>query len=110
MLDQVHYLQKSNRHIKALACYEKFKLYPRDPSLQQYVDQLATSLIVKRGVVYVMHQGKPLALVPQDLKASILHHSHDSPSAGHWSSTGTLDEILQSWHWPDIEKKVELHC
>ncbi len=53
-LDQVHYLQKSDKWIKALACFLKFKLYPRDLSLQQCVDQLANASVVKQGIVYVM--------------------------------------------------------
>ncbi len=32
------------------------------------------------------------------------------PFTCHWSSTETLNKILQSWYWPGIEKEVKLHC
>ncbi len=53
-LDQVHYMQKGDKFVKALACFVKFRSYPQDPQLQQFVDRLANISVLKRGIIYVV--------------------------------------------------------
>jgi hypothetical protein len=108
--DQLYYLQKQDNEIKALVVWLKWKQEPQSPKLLEYVHRFRDIAILQRGIVFVQRKGIRLALAPQELRATLLYHSHDSPLAGHRSALRTLQKLQEFWYWPFMEAEVEAHC
>ena len=49
-------------------------------------------------------------VVPQEKKEEVLHHTHDSPAAGHLGVTRTMERIKQEFFWVGIRKDVRQYC
>jgi hypothetical protein len=108
--DQVYYLQKQDKHIKALVVAVKFKQEPRDSKLLEFVRPLIPITEIKRGIAFIRHNGKLLALAPFNIRPILLYHCHDSPMAGHRAFNTTLGKLQEKWFWPEMAADVEHHC
>jgi hypothetical protein len=108
--DQVYYLQKQDKQVKALVVALKWKQEPRDPKLLEYVRQLLPIAELKRGIAFVRLHGKLLALAPANIRPILLYHCHDSPQAGHRSTATTLGKLQEKWYWPEMAAETEQHC
>ncbi|GFW74863.1 retrovirus-related Pol polyprotein from transposon 17.6 [Trichonephila clavipes] len=54
-----------------------------------------------------------LPVIPKHLRADILRHFHDAPTAGHLGFAKTYDRILKRFYWPGMYRNVVryvMHC
>ncbi|GFU01224.1 retrovirus-related Pol polyprotein from transposon 17.6 [Trichonephila clavipes] len=54
-----------------------------------------------------------LPVIPKDLRADILRHFHDAPTAGHLGFAKTYDRIRKRFYWPGMYRNVVryvMHC
>ncbi|GFV18064.1 hypothetical protein TNCV_168681 [Trichonephila clavipes] len=54
-----------------------------------------------------------LPVIPKHLRADILRHFHDAPTAGHLGFTKTYDRIRKRFYWPGMYRNVVryvMHC
>ncbi|GFW49519.1 retrovirus-related Pol polyprotein from transposon 297 [Trichonephila clavipes] len=54
-----------------------------------------------------------LPVIPKHLRADILRHFHDAPTAGHLGSAKTYDRIRKRFYWPGMYRNVVryvMHC
>ncbi|GFU17054.1 transposon Tf2-6 polyprotein [Trichonephila clavipes] len=54
-----------------------------------------------------------LPVIPKHLRADILRHFHDAPTAGHLGFAKTYDRIRKRFYWPGMYRNVVryvMHC
>ncbi|GFW85439.1 hypothetical protein TNCV_144841 [Trichonephila clavipes] len=54
-----------------------------------------------------------LPVIPKHLRADILRHLHDAPTAGHFGFAKTYDRIRKRFYWPGMYRNVVryvMHC
>ncbi|GFV60296.1 retrovirus-related Pol polyprotein from transposon 17.6 [Trichonephila clavipes] len=54
-----------------------------------------------------------LPVIPKHLRADILRHFHDAPTAGHLGFAKTYDRICKRFYWPGMYQKIVryiMHC
>lgn len=93
----------------------------KDPELAKMISnnstQATNTFKVNNGVLFRKNfdpDGKTwLPVIPKHLRADILRHFHDEPTAGHLGFAKTYDRIRKRFYWPGMYRNVVryvMHC
>ena len=86
---------------------------PTLENARQLADQGDARYTWERGLLLrqpLVPGGKKLIMVPDRNRDEILHLSHSSPVAGHFSQERTVDIIRRSMDWPGLHVEVHKLC
>ena len=101
---QIKQLQKQDKFLKALAIWKKFKSWPTNPFLQEFIHN-NESATIKNDILYM----NDAIMAPKGLQMNLIRLAHDVPIAGHFATEKTLAR-LKNWHWSTKSQDVEVYC
>ena len=104
--EQAKTLQREDKLSKALACVLKFQKWPSDESLLKLVKSVIDRAEIRKGIMGLMTKDGWRTLAPRAIQTRLLQHCHDAMLAGHKGVKATLDRLLESWVWPNVEEDV----
>lgn len=100
--DLLNIAEEQRRDASLRLIFDGLESATPDPSLRAYA--------IRDGTLYYRNfraDGPELLLViPQHLRAAILHQLHDVPTAGHLGITRTYDRVRRRFFWPGLYKSV----
>ena len=108
--DQLVDLQQQDVQAKALFCYLKFQGLPDHRALREFVQENASPLTIKNGLLGSVDQDIFVPYAPRSVRDSILRLAHDDMLAGHASKDRTKSRISRNWTWPTVKDDVEIYC
>ncbi|GFW82078.1 retrovirus-related Pol polyprotein from transposon 297 [Trichonephila clavipes] len=90
------------------------KALTSDPVLGMYDERASTEIHTDASGKNFDPDGKLwLPVIPKHLRADILRHFHDAPTAGHLGFAKTYDRIRKRFYWPGMYRNVVryvMHC
>ncbi|GFV76919.1 retrovirus-related Pol polyprotein from transposon 17.6 [Trichonephila clavipes] len=90
------------------------KALTSDPVLGMYDERASTEIHTDASGKNFDPDGKLwLPVIPKHLRADILRHFHDAPTAGHLGFAKTYDRIRKKFYWPGMYRNVVryvMHC
>ena len=109
--EQVFHLQKQDSQSKALFCYCKFGLRPKNEALLKLVEKLGPSATIPQGLLRITDKsGCVRTFAPSNLRLTLIQLAHDSPTSGHYSALKTYNRLRQDWYWPSCRQETFAYC
>jgi hypothetical protein len=99
---QIHYV--SNLHIRPNHIENLHIEYTQDPEFSEQYKEPQSPYHIHNGILYRNHK----VCVPKgDLRVSLLHDHHDTPTTGHLGIKKTLGRLSASYHWTAMKSTVK---
>lgn len=111
--------QKRCRVTSALRDFVQQGTLPKDPILKRTILSEGKNLIIEDDVLYHVSQphlspkdtARVQAVVPEELRTTVLKAVHDSPfGGGHFSHAKTYNKLLERWWWPNMYIDTKHWC
>ena len=103
----VEYAQRNCPSIGVLKKFLEGGVIPEEDSVKKWVEKMAKTCYAEDGLVWHRenrrgHREKPLLLVPEGMRKSLIQEAHARPEAGHGGVDRTSERVMMAFWWPNL--------
>ena len=105
--------QSKDDHLKELRLYLTFGDLPSNVEQAKKICAKSANFAMIDSILYYLEPKRckvQLAVVPDCLKESILHHYHGGKMTGHFSAARLYRTVSQTWWWEGMYQDVVTFC